>query len=92
MRAIAIAIAIAITIAARGADHALYVFDRRTAKKKRRLYSKAHGHVEWVTAVAHVGGGGDVASAGMDGKARGEAVCGVCRGLCVWASTRSSAG
>ena len=54
------------------ADHALYAFDRTTAKPRRRLYSKACGHTEWVSAVVHVAGLDVVASAGVDGK------------ICVW--------
>ena len=51
-----------------GSDHALYVVDLDSGKKKRQLYSKTDGHSEWVAAVKVLSPTGTVASAGMDGK------------------------
>ena len=54
-----------------GTDHALYEVSLATGRKTRQLYSKAHGHREWVTCVTHARDG-RVASGGMDSK------------ICVW--------
>ena len=54
-----------------GTDHALYEVSLTTGRKIRQLYSKAHGHREWVTCVTHARDG-RVASGGMDSK------------ICVW--------
>ena len=54
-----------------GTDHALYEVSLTTGRKTRQLYSKAHGHREWVTCVTHARDG-RVASGGMDSK------------ICVW--------
>ena len=69
-------------VVAGATDHALYAVDitggkgaraRREPKprKVRTLYTKRHGHTEWVTCVAHTAAGA-VLSGGMDGK------------LCLW--------
>ncbi|KAL3932975.1 MAG: hypothetical protein SGPRY_000480 [Prymnesium sp.] len=56
-------------------DHGLSEFDLRPSagglRRKRELYTKAYGHSEWVTDVAHTADG-RVISAGMDSK------------LCLW--------
>ena len=54
-----------------GTDHALYEVSLATGRKTRQLYSKSHGHREWVTCVTHARDG-RVASGGMDSK------------ICVW--------
>ncbi|EKX36616.1 hypothetical protein GUITHDRAFT_165675 [Guillardia theta CCMP2712] len=52
-------------------DHALYGIDLVKQRKSRTLYTKTHGHTEWVTCVSHTADG-RVLSGGMDGK------------LCLW--------
>lgn len=52
-------------VVAGGADHGLSVWDLRTAKKSRTLFSKRCGHTEWVTACAFTPGG-QILSGGMD--------------------------
>ena len=52
-------------------DHALYTFDPSTGRKKRRLYTKRHGHREWVTCCTYTSTG-EILSGGMDSK------------ICVW--------
>jgi len=52
-------------------DHALYGVDVRSGRLRRTLYTKKHGHTEWVTCVAH-SASGKVLSGGMDSK------------ICVW--------
>ena len=60
-----------------GADHGLHEIELRGGaagaplRRRRELYTRAHGHSEWVTDVAHLPDG-RVVSAGMDSK------------LCVW--------
>ncbi|KAL0045352.1 hypothetical protein WJX82_004646 [Trebouxia sp. C0006] len=41
------------------ADHALYVVDVQTGKKRRTLYTKTAGHAEWVTTYTFFSGGQD---------------------------------
>lgn len=48
-------------------DHALYTFDPSTGRRKRRLYTKLHGHREWVTCCTYTSTG-EILSAGMDSK------------------------
>jgi len=38
-------------------DHALYTFDPSTGRRKRKLYTKRHGHREWVTCVTYTSSG-----------------------------------
>ena len=52
-------------------DHALYTFDPRTGRRKKKLYTKRHGHREWVTCCTYTSTG-EILSAGMDSK------------ICVW--------
>ena len=52
-------------------DHALYVVDTQSGKKRRTLYTKSSGHCEWVTACQYLSNG-RVISGGMDSK------------LCLW--------
>ena len=52
-------------------DHALYVVDAETGKKRRTLYTKTAGHSEWVTACQYLPDGG-IISGGMDSQ------------LCLW--------
>lgn len=59
------------------ADHALYAYNLKTCKPTRKLYSKAHGHIDWVTCVVHMDNG-QVLSGGGDGK------------ICVWPPSRLS--
>ena len=71
-----------------GTDHALYELQVHADKRggarsaeaspsvSRRLYSKSHGHSEWVTDVAYLADG-RIVSAAMDGK------------LCVWDAGRA---
>ncbi|KAA6424182.1 MAG: hypothetical protein FRX49_06141 [Trebouxia sp. A1-2] len=47
------------------ADHALYVVDVQTGKKRRTLYTKTAGHAEWVTTCQYLPDG-RVISGGMD--------------------------
>ena len=60
-----------------GADHGLHEVDLRPCYRgldpirRRQLYTRAHGHSEWVTGVAHMPDG-RIVSAGMDSK------------LCLW--------
>jgi WD40 repeat protein len=56
------------------ADHGLKVFDTRTCKEKRNLFSKKFGHTEWVTGCKFLTDG-RIVSGGMDSK------------LCLWHST-----
>ncbi|KAI8616018.1 WD40-repeat-containing domain protein [Chytriomyces sp. MP71] len=58
-------------IIAGGADHGLTELDAHKGTRTASLYSKTHGHSEWVTCVARVSPT-QVASAGMDAK------------VCVW--------
>lgn len=58
-----------------GSDHALYEMSLATGRRARKLYTKAHGHSEWVTCVAHAGDG-RVLSGGMDST------------LCLWEKGR----
>ena len=54
------------------ADHALYAINISDKSKRiKKLYTKQHGHAEWVSSVSHLLDG-RVISAGMDGK------------LCLW--------
>jgi len=54
------------------ADHALYAINITDKSKRiKKLYTKQHGHAEWVSSVSHLLDG-RVISAGMDGK------------LCLW--------
>ena len=46
-------------------DHALYVVDVQTGKKRRTLYTKTAGHAEWVTACQYLPDG-RIISGGMD--------------------------
>ncbi|KAL3143401.1 hypothetical protein ABBQ38_002225 [Trebouxia sp. C0009 RCD-2024] len=46
-------------------DHALYVVDVQSGKKRRTLYTKTAGHAEWVTACQYLPDG-RVLSGGMD--------------------------
>ena len=39
------------------ADHALYTFDLETATRRRTLYTKQHGHRDWVSCCVHTSGG-----------------------------------
>jgi WD40 repeat protein len=48
-----------------GTDHAVYEVDVKTCKKLRTLYTKTHGHKEWVTQVRCLPDG-RVLSSGMD--------------------------
>ena len=48
-------------------DHALYEVNFRKGKRTRKLYSRAHGHAEWVNAVRYLPDG-RVLSAGLDSK------------------------
>ena len=48
-----------------GADHGLSVWDLRTARKSRALFSKRCGHTEWVTSCAFTPSG-QILSGGMD--------------------------
>jgi WD40 repeat protein len=50
---------------ATGTDHAVYEVDVKTCKKLRTLYTKTHGHKEWVTKVRCLPDG-RVLSSGMD--------------------------
>lgn len=54
------------------ADHGLRVYDLKTGKFKRELFSKMYGHKEWVTSCAYLRDG-RLFSAGMDNQ------------LCLWA-------
>jgi WD40 repeat protein len=54
-------------------DHSLYCFDVNSGKRTRELFSKAAGHREWVTCVAHAGESGHVVSGCAEGK------------ICLWA-------
>lgn len=54
-------------------DHGLKIFDLKTCKQKRELYTRKYGHKEWVTCVDYATDG-RIVSGGMDNK------------LCVWAS------
>jgi len=47
------------------ADHALYVVDVQTGKKRRTLYTKTAGHAEWVTTCQYLPDG-RIISGGMD--------------------------
>ena len=66
-----------------GADHGLHEIELRGGaagaplRRRRELYTRAHGHSEWVTDVAHLPDG-RVVSAGMDSK------------LCVWNAAGAS--
>eukprot|EP00793_Prasinoderma_coloniale_P000805 PRCOL_00003955-RA len=59
-----------------GSDHALYEVSLATGRRARKLYTKAHGHSEWVTCVAHASDG-RVLSGGMDST------------LCLWEKGRA---
>nr|CCC90995.1 conserved hypothetical protein [Trypanosoma congolense IL3000] len=54
------------------ADHGLRVFDLRSGKEKKNLYTKNHGHTEWVTCCRFLPDSGKIISGGMDSK------------LCLW--------
>lgn len=58
-------------------DHALYVVDLETGKKRRTLYTKTAGHSEWVTACQCLPDG-RILSGGMDSQ------------LCLWESNSTS--
>lgn len=62
-----------------GSDHALYAIDVLDPRRRPiTMYTKTHGHTDWVTSVAHLPSG-QVLSGAMDGK------------LCLWsASSRST--
>ncbi len=59
------------------ADHALYAYNIRTGKPTRKLYTKTHGHIDWVSSVVHMDDG-QVLSGGADGK------------VCLWPAAHSS--
>jgi len=59
------------------ADHALYAYSLKTLKPTRKLYTKAHGHIDWVSCVAHMDDG-RILSGGGDGK------------VCLWPAARPS--
>ena len=52
-------------------DHGCRVYNIRSGKMLRQLYSKRYGHTDWVTSVAHLGDG-RVLSGSMDKR------------LCLW--------
>lgn len=49
------------------ADHGVYTFELKTGTPLRQLYSKTHGHTDWVAAVVHTCNG-QVVSGGADGR------------------------
>lgn len=53
-------------------DHSLKVLDISKGSVKRELYSKKHGHTDWVTTVDHLKEDGRILSGGMDSR------------LCLW--------
>ncbi|KAF5226776.1 hypothetical protein ECC02_000277 [Trypanosoma cruzi] len=57
------------------ADHGLKVFDIKTGKEKKNLYTKNYGHTEWVTCCKFLQNTGQIISGGMDSK------------LCLWEAT-----
>ena len=57
-------------------DHALYVVDVATGKKRRTLYTETAGHAEWVTACQYLPDG-RILSGGMDSQ------------LCLWEANSS---
>ncbi len=59
------------------ADHALYAYSLKTCKPTRKLYTKAHGHIDWVSCVAHMDDG-RILSGGGDGK------------VCLWPAAQPS--
>jgi len=59
-------------VAVGGADHGVYTFDLHTGRKMRTLYTKQHGHSDWVSCLQHTSEG-SVLSGGADGK------------VCLWA-------
>lgn len=57
-----------------GSDHALYAIDVTDPRKRPvTMYTKTHGHTDWVTTVAHLPSG-QVLSGAMDGK------------ICLWSA------
>jgi len=56
-----------------GSDHALYVLDAATGRRKRTLHGRDRGHAEWVTSVACLPDG-RILSGAMDAK------------LCLWSA------
>lgn len=59
------------------ADHALYAYSLKNLKPTRKLYTKTHGHIDWVSCVAHMDDG-RILSGGGDGK------------VCLWPAARPS--
>ena len=49
------------------ADHGLRIYNLRSGKKVRELYSKRYGHSDWVTTVAYLNDG-RILSGSMDKK------------------------